>query len=396
MRNTRVGILGSGSIAQNHFEAFARVAGVGVVAVASPTEANVRAFARRNGIPRWFTDWRKLADLPDVHVVSIGSPNFLHAAQAIACLGAGKHVICEKPLCLTLEEADAIIAAEKRNCKTLFYAENLCFVPKAVRFKEIVDAGGVGKPYLVKEWEKHAGPYSPWFFRREQAGGGAMMDMGCHAIEFCRWFMGKPRVRSVFAHCGLYLHEKITKLDDNIVVIMEFENGAIAHVEASWALKGGMDSVAECCGTEGAICADLYRGTGIRCFSERGYSSGGQRRQGWHTPEYDTRFEHGYVGEMAHFVECIRTGGKPTEGTEDGRAVLEIMLAAYHSAGTGKRVALPFRPEGVEYPVDLWLKARATNRRPRVPRTSEGLSVCDGTPASRDVRCQRQSDAFAR
>jgi predicted dehydrogenase len=336
-------------------DAFARVRGVKVAAVASPTEANVRRFARKNGIGRWFTDWRRLVGLPGVDVVTIGSPNHLHAAQAIACLDSGKHVICEKPLCLTLDEADAIIAAERCNGKRVFYAENLCFIPKAVRMKELVDSGAVGRPYMVKEWEKHAGPYSPWFFSREAAGGGAMMDMGCHAIEFCRWLMGKPKVKSVFAHCGLYFHKKITKLDDNVVVIMEFADGSIGVAEASWASKGGMDSVAECLGAEGAIHADLYRGTGIRCFSERGYTWDGIPCVGWHAPEYDTPVEHGYVGELEHFVECIRTGREPNEGAEDGRTVLEIMLAAYHSAGTGRRVDLPFRPKAVKYPVDLWL-----------------------------------------
>ena len=355
VKNICIGIIGSGSIAQNHADAFARIPGAKIVAAASPTEKNVRAFARRNGLTQWFTDWRRLAGMKGLDLVTIGSPNHLHADQTIVCLEHGKHVVCEKPLCLALEEADAVLEAAKRTGRRVFYAENLCFIPKAVRMKEIVDAGAIGRPYLVKEWEKHAGPYSPWFFKRETAGGGIMMDMGCHAIEFARWLVGKPKVKSVTAHCGRYLHGGRTDLDDTVIIIMEFEGGGIAHVEASWALLGGMDSEAECHGTGGVIYADMFRGTGVRCFSENGYDLGGPPRRGWHTPEYDTPVEHGYAGEMRHFVDCIRTGKKPVESAEDGKVVLEIMLAAYHSAGTGRRVTLPFRPKGVKYPVDLWL-----------------------------------------
>ena len=351
-----VGIVGSGFIAQVHHDAFQYVQGAKVLAHADVDAARGKAFTRKNGLKHSFTDYRKLAEMDGIDVVTLGVPNFLHAQMAVYLLDHGKHVICEKPLCLTLEEADLIIAAVKRNKREVFYAEELCFAPKFVHMKKIMDAGAIGKPYLVKEWEKHAGPYSPWFWKRETAGGGIMMDMGCHAIEFCRWLRDKPKVASVMAHCGLYLHKKITKLDDNIIVIMEFEDGSIANVEASWALKGGMDSVAEAYGTEGVIYADLLRGMGLKAFSEKGFGPEPHETQGWRFHEYDWNWENGYPHEMMHFAHCIRTGEKPIEGAEDGRIVLEIMLAAYHSAGTGRRVKLPFRPKGVRYPVDLWLK----------------------------------------
>jgi predicted dehydrogenase len=354
-RQLGVGIVGSGFIAQVHFDAFQFVSGARVVASADVDRKRGRAFQKKNGLKHFLSDHRQLAEMDEIDVVTLGVPNYLHAPFAIDILNRGKHVICEKPLCMTIEEADAILAAMKRNRREVFYAEELCFAPKFVHMKKVVDAGAVGRPYMVKEWEKHAGPYSPWFWKRETAGGGIMMDMGCHAIEFCRWFVGKPKVKSVFAHCGLYLHKKITKLDDNIVVIMEFEDGSIAEVEASWALKGGMDSVAECYGTDGVIYADLLRGMGIRCFSEKGFGPNPAETQGWRYHEYDWNWENGYPHEMMHFAGCIRTGRKPIEGAEDGKVVLEIMLAAYHSAGTGRRVNLPFRPRGVKYPVDLWL-----------------------------------------
>jgi predicted dehydrogenase len=98
---------------------------------------------------------------------------------------------------------------------------------------------------MVKQCEKHGGPYSPWFWQPEEAGGGILMDMGCHSIEFCRWFMGKPKVKSVFAHMNTYVHSDKTKEEDHVIVLIEFEGGEIALCESSWALQGGMDSIME-------------------------------------------------------------------------------------------------------------------------------------------------------
>jgi predicted dehydrogenase len=173
--------------------------------------------------------------------------------------------------------------------------------------------------------------------------------------------MGKPRVKSVLAHCATYLHKDKTDLDDNIIVIMEFEDGSIAQAEASWALKGGMDSVAECYGNEGVVYADLLRGMGIKAFSEKGFGKSKADiadTKGWQFHCHDWNWENGYPQEMQHFIDCIRTGAPSIEEAADGKIVLEIMLAAYHSAGTGRKVELPFRPKGVKFPVDLWLNPR--------------------------------------
>ena len=120
---------------------------------------------------------------------------------------AGKHVICEKPLCLNLEEADRMIGACRKAKVKLMYAEELCFTPKYVRLKQLVDEGALGKIHLVKQAEKHDGPHAAWFWDVRRSGGGVAMDMGCHAIEFFRWLLGGPgggkaKVHSVYAGAG--------------------------------------------------------------------------------------------------------------------------------------------------------------------------------------------------
>jgi predicted dehydrogenase len=146
-----IGIIGSQFVAGLHAEAFKRVPEAQVIAVASPTQAHVQAFAGKHHIPKWFTDYRELLKLKEVQIVSLCLPNDLHCQATVDAAKAGKHVICEKPLCLNLQEADQMIAACKQAGVKLMYAEELCFTPKYVRAKQLVDEGPLGKVYLIKQ-----------------------------------------------------------------------------------------------------------------------------------------------------------------------------------------------------------------------------------------------------
>src|SRR5688500_7327367 len=176
------------------------------VAVASPTPGNAEAFARKHGIPSCHTDYREMLRDPQVELISITAPNQPHARITIEAARAGKHVVCEKPLCLTIEEADAMIDACRTAGVLLLYAEELFFAPKYVKAKQMADEGAFGRVHLVKQSEKHSGPHSEWFWDVEQSGGGAVMGLGCHGIAFCWWFLGKPKIRSVYAQMATQVH----------------------------------------------------------------------------------------------------------------------------------------------------------------------------------------------
>src|SRR6516225_468909 len=130
MKPIRVGLVGSQFVSSIHCESLRSVPGVEVVAVTSATEAHAQAFAQRHGVARWFTDYRKMFEMPELDLVVLGLPNDLHCDATVAAAAAGKHVICEKPLCLNLEEADHMIEACRRAGVKLMYAEELCFTPK--------------------------------------------------------------------------------------------------------------------------------------------------------------------------------------------------------------------------------------------------------------------------
>ena len=192
-----IGIIGSQFIAELHAEAFQRVTGADVVAVASPTATHAKTFAEKHQIPRWFTDYQELLRQDEVQIVSLCLPNDLHCQATVHAARAGRHVICEKPLCLNLQEAEQMITACQEAGVQLMYAEELCFTPKYVRAKQLVDEGALGKVYLIKQSEKHFGPHAEWFWNVDRSGGGVLLDMGCHGIEFARWILDRPRATSV-------------------------------------------------------------------------------------------------------------------------------------------------------------------------------------------------------
>jgi myo-inositol 2-dehydrogenase/D-chiro-inositol 1-dehydrogenase len=356
MNPVGVGIIGSRFIAEIHADSLGKCPGARAVAVASPTPGRAEEFAGKHGIPKAFTDYREMLRLPELEAVLLCLPNDIHCQVTVEAAKAGKHVICEKPLCMNLEEADRMLEATRKAGVKLLYAEELCFTPKYVRAKQLVDEGALGKIYLVKQSEKHFGPHMPWFWDVSRSGGGVLMDMGCHGIEFARWILGRPKVKSVYAHCGTYVHKDKTAGDDNAVIILEFENDAFAVIEESWARQGGMDDRAEIHGSRGVTYADLHHGTALETFSEVGYGYAVEKAsttKGWTFTVFEENWNYGFPQEMSHFVDCIRKGTRPEATGEDGRAVLEIIFAAYLSAGTGKKVTLPLET-AAKKPIDLW------------------------------------------
>jgi myo-inositol 2-dehydrogenase/D-chiro-inositol 1-dehydrogenase len=362
MDKVRVGLVGSGFVSAIHHEALKTVNGAEVIAVASPTPGHAQRFAAERGIAHHFTDYRSLLDLKAVDLVIVGVPNHLHHEVTCLAATAGKHMVVEKPLALNLPECDRMIAACDRAGVMLGYAEELCFAPKYVRLKRLIDEGALGKVHLVKQSEKHDGPHADWFFDTERSGGGVTFDMGCHAIEFFRWLLGdssgraKARVASVYAQMGRYVHGDRTEGDDEALLIMTFDGGAVGLAEESWTKPGGMDDRAEVFGSEGQAYADVLYGNALRAFSRRGYGYAVEKAgstAGWSFPIYEEIWNYGFPQEMDHFVSCVREGSKPREDAHDGRAVVEVVHAAYASAAQGRRIELPFATT-LARPIDHW------------------------------------------
>ncbi|MBI3693747.1 MAG: Gfo/Idh/MocA family oxidoreductase [Acidobacteria bacterium] len=361
MDKVRLGLIGSGFSAELHADAMARNSRVQMVACASPDQQSREKFAAKWRIPRTFADHRAMLELKEIDMVTVGAPNYLHCTLVVDAAAAGKHVVVEKPLAMTLAEADQMIAACKKAGVKLMYAEDLCFAPKYVRAKRIVDEGGIGKVFHIRQLEKHFGPHSDWFWDMERSGGGALFDMGCHGTECARWLLNKPKVKSVMASMNTYVHINRTKGEDDSTGIIEFEGGAVAVIENSWAKRGGIEDALEIHGSDGVIYCDLVRGSSMLTYSEKGYGYAVEKApdtKGWTMPLFDEWWQYGYPDEMAHFVDCVLNDKPPLETGEDGRAVLEVMFACYESAAAGRRIDFPYTPAYPSRPIESWLRSK--------------------------------------
>ncbi len=353
-----VGLIGSQFISTIHAESIKLVSDAEILAVMSPTKGHASEFAEKHGIPHYFTDLDQMLAMDDIDLVVIGAPNYLHCEITLKIAGAGKHIVVEKPFCMNMAEADLMIDACKKAHVKLMYAEELCFTPKYVRLKRLLDEGALGTPLLLKQSEKHDGPHADHFWDVERSGGGVTMDMGCHAFQFFRWINKNNPVISVYAQMSTTVHTNKTRGDDNGIIILEFENGVTAMAEESWTKLGGMDDRAEIHGSEGVAYADVLQGNSIQTYSTKGVGYAVEKAGntvGWSFTMYEESWNYGFPQEFEHFVDCVKNNKEPLVTGEDGKAVMEIIFAAYESAGTGKKVYLPFKTDALK-PIDLWKK----------------------------------------
>ncbi len=355
-KKVKVGIVGTGFVGDIHHASFKGwVHDAEVVAVASPN--NATKFAHDHQISAAYSDYREMFKDKSIDVVDIGIPNDLHCQVVVDAARAGKHIIIEKPLCLTMEEADLMIETCKKEGVLLMYAEELLFAPKYVRAKMLIEEGAIGKPFLAKQSEEHPGPHKGWFWDVNRAGGGVLMDMGCHSIEYTRWVLGKPKVKSVTAFLGQYMHADKTEGEDHCYTIVEYEDNKLAMLENSWAKGGGVDDRCEIYGLKGHTRADLLRGSSLLTYSEEGYGYAVEKSgvtQGYTFTMFEEIWNYGFPQEMQHFINCVQGKEICMETGEDGREVLKIMYAAYQSAGEGRKIEFPYTPPQVSKPFDLW------------------------------------------
>jgi len=353
-----IGLVGSQFITTIHAEALRTVPQAKVLAVMSPTSGHARDFASKHGIAHHFEDLDAMLAMDEIDMVVVGAPNFAHCEITLKAAKAGKHVVVEKPLCLNLADADRMIAACDQAGVKLMYAEELCFTPKYVRLKQLLDDGVLGRPVLFKQSEKHDGPHAAHFWDVDRSGGGVTMDMGCHAIQFFRWLNANNPVKSVYAQMNTSVHAARTRGEDNAIIILEFDNGVVALAEESWTKLGGMDDRAEIHGSEGVAYADVLHGNSIPTYSAKGVGYAVEKAGntvGWSYVMYEEIWNYGFPQEFQHFVDCVLNDRQPLVTGADGKAVLEILFAAYESAGAGRKILLP-SPTRADKPCDLWLQ----------------------------------------
>ena len=308
-----------------------------VTIVQSRSEDRARQSAEEWGVPAWTTNIDEALRHPGVTTVVIGLPNFMHLEVVQKAVQAPniKAILCTKPLARSGAEAAEILKVVEDAGVFHGYLEDLVYAPKALKAIKSVQDGAIGDVLVARSRETHPGPHSAWFFDAEKAGGGAVIDLGCHCIEIIRSYVGKHN-RPVEVMCWHDTMVHPIQAEDTAMVWIRFESGAVGQFEVSWTFRGGMDLRDEISGTEGTIWLNHFLRTGFEMFTS-GEGSGyvaekSEVESGWLFPVGDEIVELGYTDMFTDMFNSLEQGTSPTEDFYDGYVVNCIMDACYRSA----------------------------------------------------------------
>ncbi len=327
----RVALIGSGGISKAHGKGFLKYADkIKCVALVDVSADNLKArgeqLAPTGTTPRTFSDWKAcLSEMRgEIDAVDICLPHHLHAPAILDATAAGKHILCEKPMCMSLAEADKIGAAVRASGVTYMSAHNQLFMPVVQEAKRMIDAGEIGKVLWLRSQDcfraggEGGNPFKgSWRADLKTQGGGELIDTGYHPSYRLLYLAGSPAV-SIHGQMGRFVQQ--IEGEDTASVQVRFASGALGEILTSWAFP-------------------LPYGTHqIHVMGEKGQIFGSENTL-YHLPKGSTEptkrtFDavDTFEAEIGHFADCLREGKRPIHGVEEGRAVLELILNASKNA----------------------------------------------------------------
>jgi len=386
MEKIGIGIIGSRFAADLHAHALGKLRGVKceILAVCSKTRESAEAFGRKFNIPHVYTDHRALLERRDIQLVSLPVVTNLHHRLAIDCAEAGKHIVMEKPLtgCFvdadqmtrrqmlaeTMQNADAVADACRRNRTIFGYAENFVYAPPVAKLRRLMDAGG-GTLLDLRAEESHSGSHAAYSRRWSTAGGGSMLRMGSHpigAVIHLKHYEGLRkngtpiRVQSVIADVGQltktpafqaepqkWLVHSWEDVEDWSAAILTFDDGTKATVMSTDVSLGGVKNLLTAYMSNGVVQVNINPNTSLQVYAPDGAIWGDEyitekveTKGGWQFPSPDEDWMRGYPQEMEDFVDAVRERREPLSGLLLAHETVEVIYAGYVSAEEGRRVDL--------------------------------------------------------
>lgn len=308
-----------------------------IVSVYSRREESAKKFSEDYKVDHWTTTMEEAINNPEVDIVCISLPNNLHEAAVMLCCKFNKAVITTKPLGRNAAEAKRMLEAVEAAGIFNGYLEDLVYTPKFLKAFESVSSGALGRILWAKSRETHPGPHSDWFWDLEQAGGGCILDLGCHCVEIGRTFIGKD-IKPIEVMCWADTQVKPIDAEDHAIGLVKYENGAIGQFEVSWTFRGGLDLRDEVMGTEGTIWINNFLRTGFEMFTTgKGadyVAEKAESNSGWLFPVGDELNDLGYNHMFTDMFKAMEEGRPPRETFYDGYIVNAVLDAAYKSAKT--------------------------------------------------------------
>jgi len=389
MKKVNVGLIGSGFIAAVHMAAYRRVFGIDVqVRSVISLDADVAHFARRFGIPNSGRDWRDLLDDPAIDVIDICTPPALHAEMIVACMRAGKHVICEKPFTgyfghpgdrapigkhvPKAEMYQRAMAEMEETCKAIrasgrlfLYAEDWVYMPGIAKTAEILRATQ-DKILFLKAEESHSGSHAAHAAQWSMSGGGALIRQGCHPISAVLYLKSVQaaacgeRITVTDVTCDVgnltadlteqqrrYIQANPVDVEDWAMLSLTFSDATKATVFAGDMVLGGSRILMETYTTGGAVFANITRNNHVVSYMTDESRLGDvhvaekvDRKTGWQFVCVDVDANFGFTGEIQDFMECVTLGREPLAGVDLAYQAIQVTYAGYWAAEEGRRISL--------------------------------------------------------
>lgn len=352
MSRTRVGVIGVGSISKSHLDAYRDHPDVEIVALSDVDESLLHERGATYGVKALYTDHRQMLAEASLDAVSVCTWNSQHAPCTIDALGAGVHVLCEKPMATNAADALRMQQAAEKSDKLLMIGFVRRFGNDCDILREFIDSDTFGEIYHAKAvYLRRKGNPGSWFGDKARAGGGPLIDLGVHVIDMTRYLMGNPKPVSVYGATFQKLFDRrgvrgkpsyvaaratsadVCDVEDFATAMIRYDNGAVVHVDASFSLNIKEDiGRIELYGTKaGAVLSPE-----LEIFTELG---GHMVNIDLETPTA-LSFQGLFDNEIRHFIKCVRNGEPCRNPAEDGVTIMRILDAIYESAKTGHEVRL--------------------------------------------------------
>ncbi|MCJ8009923.1 Gfo/Idh/MocA family protein [Lederbergia wuyishanensis] len=359
MMAMKVGVIGAGSISEFHLKAYMNNPDVELYAICDLNEERAKEKAAKYGIKFVHTNYEEMLQDPELEAVSVCTWNNTHAPISIAALNAGKHVLSEKPLCKTVDEALRVEEAVKKSNKVFQIGYVRRYEPSTNVLKSFIDSGDLGEIYYAKaSYIRRLGNPGGWFADKERSGGGPLIDLGVHIIDICWYLMGKPKVKSVSGNVYQKLGNRsniqnlsfykaadydpnVNTVEDMANALVRFENGASIFVDVSFTAHAKKDEISlKLYGDKGGAEVD----PNLVIMSEKHDTILNTEPQ---VDPISADYAVPFQNEINHFIECCKTGNRPISPIEDGVEMMKILCGIYESSEKKSEIHFNTEPQPV-------------------------------------------------